>query len=645
MNISKLSNTTILFKEAGGSSRSLAAQLIEKLMESDDQLDVGTLAAYRNYAAQVAADIEAVQNTSPSDAMPETTTPLVEVSVEEGSNFHKETKITRHSDGTTEKEVTLTETVSGGKRVTKERWAREGNYVKETRSEIDGYIRQEITYCHRDGSLNETWSSSIPTPPSPPNAPSFEYKKRMEDGQLVETHTTKSVDHDWNSVTVVETKRNERRVHWVRTTEYRKPDLDLPGSKTFCAHSPQDLLKHLGRERDIRATMVEEEWLAPDGSLQRDTRIHMTSGNGKAELVEHKSAEGAPSTWELRKENDDGTWNSQIFFQTTEDTIVTRSHKEDHWLVQKQTEKLPTLAKASEGKIPGYTERRTLSCPRASAQEIDQRLSEEPFLAQVRQLDSYRDFMDNYQGPYDANISSWTSLGGTVIFQVQGVMTIKAADGTVLSAVFDGKTTVARIHAKGQSQPRCTSVLCEGERLEIGPDGLVEEVVEGSRKALKITVAGLGLTEELGSPGASKWAKRLGTKASGALAFLTAVQLAGAVIDGDMDAAAAKAAELGVDLSGVLKALGRKGSTLAYCGNILGAAGVILGLVTAVQDVADGKYTRATLGFAGAAGGVMTLAAAAGAVPVIGWCLVIASLAGGLVCDYSDSVRVARAEI
>lgn len=548
-------------------------------------------------------------------------------------------------DGGQEKRITRE--VPGGTETVTEVWSAEGHYVKTTVTRANGRYRSEITRCHPDGSLKSTEVTERSA-----DGNEFRYKKEVEGDRITETTLEQSVDHDDNPVTREETKVNGELRRRRTTTQLQKPDTDLPGLAWIGAHSPQDLLSQLGDESQVSAVKVVEETLGPDGSRQVHTSLTITSGDGSRELVEHKNGEDGPSTWELRKRNPDGTWNSQLFFQGTEDTVVTRSRKEGKWEVQTQSARTPEMAEASGHQVPSGAYSETFTCENATAEEVRERLQDRE-LASVCQSDCWSNFAAQHPGPYQTfiNMDMATTAGKRVS---NGTLIMKAPDGTVLSAVYDGARDLvtACVNPPGDAEPSHLSFIADDERLEVGPDG-VQEFVEGRRRVLDRAGSTAAVSKDiltgLGDKVGAKWLNRIGIGTGSGVIALVAVQLAQALADGDMGTATAKAGELGLNLAIVIRSLEDAGVRAASGGNwagkagkVLGAVGIIIGLVGAGQQAAEGNVGRAGIAAAGVIGGAINLLWGGGP---LGWGLIGLSILGGAIYEHNDRTRVARREI
>lgn len=496
--------------------------------------------------------------------------------------------------------------------------------------------------------------------------------EKSAQGGLVETTTStdpqSKVEYRWVKVNGKEVRQSSRRPV--------SPQLDVAGWK-FMGRNPQELLANLGDAGKITAEEISE---TSGGKTVKVTRY--VSGDGKAELLQ-THAESGGDMWQLRKQNQDGSWNSQTFFQGTKDTIVSKTTQQGSFQVTEDTSTTPEIAK-SMPHMPSQGTATTHTSDAASPAEVRQLLRSHRLHTAVGS-DAFESFMSaNGNEPLKVFLSKSSSLTGEQR-DYTGSMILETKDGRRLSAAVDPKSGTTTVQVENKSgQPRQMSFIKGGERLEFDAEKGVCEV-DGDKRTLLGNAASASKILSKGAEGTvnsatkvpdamkgwaarfidpevedlaaainkSKWAPRVGSTLGVGFTLVNGLSLGVDVANGDYEAAARKAGTLGVDVASLTKTYGGKlptgGQPGAWVGKgarFLGAAGLVAGAAFAGKDFYDGDYARGAIGTVGVAGTLlpMIFAGTSWAGPV-GIGLTVVAAAGTFAWDYNQGVSVAGMEI
>jgi len=545
---------------------------------------------------------------------------------------------------------------------------------RETETEVsyryeDGTRRNESETVRSDG----TRRTSVRTTDTEGNATSRTFDERRDrDGNIV---TTERVTRDG---TLQESRR----------TEVIEPDTDVPGLGWIGSHNPQDLVERLGDEDTITGERTVISRRQEDGSYADQEIITMRSGDGSRELIQSQGPHGG-NAWELRERNADGSWDSQIFLQGTEDTIITRSRNEGGFRVEERTANTPSLHEQNEN-VPEESRSTVRTAEAATTQQIEGLMDNSP-LSTIRETDSFRQFMEQSgDGPFQVVHSDSEETGANGTVNSSNFM-MEAPDGRRLAATYNHETqtyTVKTFDEEGTTSG-LSAITREGnqfERLEVSADGQVttsvasasgevrnwvrvaedvitspQQVARGARAArtiVRLDEALMGTNSAgISSLGSrildGKWASRIGVGAGGAAAVLSGMSLTADLAGGDYAGAARTAGTMGIDIATVSKSLNsdvfgapataasRAGRWAAQGSRFLGAAGAVTSVVFAGVDAYNGEYVRAGLGAASAGGAALALFGTSSLAGPLGWGIAGVASIGLMAWDYNQGTRVA----
>lgn len=485
-------------------------------------------------------------------------------------------------------------------------------------------------------------------------------------------------------------------------TESVKPNKDLPGLGWIGSHNPQQLLEQLGKNGSLDGLTAEKTTVkvrGQDGQWTTKETLTISSADGKTQLVQSEGANGG-KVWELRRDktaqvgekvtpaserdplapsSEDGRiWDTQKFFQGTEDTVITKNSKEDGFLVARSTSSTKEMAKDSGNQVPSGGNSTVHSSEKATQAQLNKMLSSHTMGA-VTKSDSFQAFAkETGGGPYKVVASEAnTTLDGKT--SKAASLTIQGPNGQKLLATYDPATDSYAVRnespdSNGQNQ---SSLIKGNDRLELGKDGTVtswkgdtrewveqpDDNVAAARDAAKKlrsageVVKGVGrmitrgkskdaekLAEAAAKNGSTTWGKTL-KAASGGFLALSATSIALDLQNGKTGEAMRKGGELGIDIGSMTRKLSSTKSVANWArtgGKFLGAAGVLTGGVFAAMDFADEKWVRGGLGVVSTAGGLYALAGASGP---LGWGLAGVGLVGQMAWDYNDGTKLAKREI
>lgn len=472
-----------------------------------------------------------------------------------------------------------------------------------------------------------------------------------------------------------------------RTTEPVKPELDVPGLGWIGSHNPQDLVERLGDEDGITAEKTTVSRRQEDGTYANQETTTMRSADGKTELIQSLGPHGG-NAWELREKNPDGTWNSQVFLQGTDDNIVTKTRKEGGFTVEERTSHLQELAKKND-KVPPESHTVTRNADAATAGQVNEVLKKST-VGEITNTDAFKKFMaDSGDGPFQVVSTDSDAKDKKGNTSKSSSFIMEAPDGRKLAAVYDEKSktyTLKTFDSNGEvtSLAAITRVGDNLEKLEIDADGkattsvasatgnvrswlrTAEDVVtaphhvaKGVRAVARLDEALIGANQagKLGQMSKlladGKWAGRIGVGAGGAAALLSGMSLTADLMSGDYAGATRTAGTLGMDIATIAKAANsdsfmnpalaasKAGRWAAQGSRYLGIAGAVTSVVFAGVDAYEGKWVRAGLGAASAGGAALALFGTASIAGPLGWGIAGAASIAMMAWDYNEGTHIA----
>lgn len=516
-----------------------------------------------------------------------------------------------------------------------------------------------------------------------------------EDG-TARSHTTDvRLDRNGQEVSTERFSENGTLMRSVRTESIR-PDPDVPGLGWIGSHNPQDLVERLGDEDRLTATRTTESVRQPDGSYRDTVSTRLVSGDGNRELVQSQGPHGG-NAWEFRQRNGDGTWDSQIFLQGSDDTIVTRNTREGGFNVETRTATTPELAENNQG-VPSNQTTVTRTAEAATAAQVNRVLDRHP-MSTIRETDAFRQFMEQSgDGTFQVMASESDGRMPDGTRQQGGSFMMEAADGRRLVAMYNQETDTYAVRTEdAQGEPTHFSAVTRTrggmERLEVNSEGRVEEyrlsqttgttrtwlrsaedVITAPRQlgtaGVQITRAGARALQRFDNALISSrtlnnidafgeifeggtWARRIGVGAGGLAAGLSALSMSADLASGDIQGAGRHASNLGVDIASITRATTNRALTATNAGlrsnahwavkgsRVLGIAGVVAGAGFAAYDVTQGEYVRAGFGAASTAGAALAIFGSSSWAGPVGWGVAGVATIGMLAWDYDQGTRVA----
>jgi hypothetical protein len=407
----------------------------------------------------------------------------------------------------------------------------------------------------------------------------------------------------------VERHTHDGRLVEETTREEIRPDTDVPGLGWIGSHNPQDLVERFEDDPNLTGERVTVRSRNEEGGFQTRETVTMRSGDGQRELIQSQGAHGG-NAWEMRTRNDDGTWDSQIFLQGTNDTIVTTERREDGFVVSERTSSMEALNEQNPD-VPARSQTTTRTAEAASTDQT-LRAVEQSRIGAIRDTDSFRSFMEQSgDGPFQV-LSTESTEGQGSGQESSASLILEAADGRRLVAAFNEERQtylVQNYDAEGEITDMSALTQTPGglERLEVNGDGQVatyrlqggefltrdgqaqgssgaaegaggaglstarawvrtaEDVVTAPRQLSNLARAlsrggeaaatGSEANSRLGRIlGNGVWAGRIGTGAGGLAASLSALTLAADLSAGDYERAGRTAGNLGVDIATISRA-------------------------------------------------------------------------------------------
>lgn len=427
--------------------------------------------------------------------------------------------------------------------------------------------------------------------------------------------------------------------------------------------------------------MILRSFLGPASELKAERCLRTVTANGKsdttemirakgryqgreAELIETKNPVGA-SVWEFRQRNSLGEWDSQIFFQGSADTIVSKSSQDSAgWTVHTRQQNLASTELAKKGEMASLATEEQRVKERATWADLDQALVG---MESAKQGEAYRQFRQaSGNGPLkilqgksnqeftDGKKSNSASL---IVENAHGQRWTLLSDDVLAQEFKDG------------SQRMCSVTSNDGERLEVSKEGTAIrfrkdgqcQILEGEEwKPYKAT----GLTK----PAANTWKAvkpkadygsmaglekaEGGLKLGKALVGLGAFTMSLDLINGRWESAGRKAADVSVGVSGLMRgsqSIAQRSavgwSRLSNTGRLLGRVGLAGGALFAVSDIAQGEYTKGSLGAAATAGTAYAMWGTASCAGPVGWGVAAVATAGTFLYDYDSSTSVANFQL
>lgn len=493
--------------------------------------------------------------------------------------------------------------------------------------------------------------------------------------QVVEVET-KEGHGETTIIQKVDGKLVSRTERWPITPN---PDVDGLDSRIF-SHNPQKLVERLGDENSLRGGSENVRSFDAQGALtQNKTTTKLISHDGKKELLQ-TSARGG-DLWELREKNEDGTWNSQTFFQGTRDTIVKKERIEGEFHVQEERSNTEELAKKNN--IPSKSHGTQHASEAATVASVTKLLANHRMGA-VQNDEGYQKFL---QAHGDGKLKVLVSAGSSTLHgkeRLSGNLLLESADGSRLLAVYDAEkeTYVVSQQPRGSEGPTRVRFLRGPDHLEIGANGSMRErigsggewrelalnsveaaqlskdrfndarsasdILHRIAKSKKETGALLQFTDAAAT---GRWSNFISGGAGSAAAALQGLSLAANWANGDIEGAVSSGGKLGTNVAEVIKlsndnawkaaATGGRAGWLARSGRVLGFAGMVVGAAEAGKDLSEGKYVGGGLKVAATTGGAYALLGASSFAGPVGWGIAGGATLAGLAWDHNEETKIA----
>ncbi len=497
--------------------------------------------------------------------------------------------------------------------------------------------------------------------------------KRVETTAVTEGKTDNDgyVKHTATTSVVKETTHESRYAN--------SDEKDLPGLGWVPWDSPQDLMNDMeSRGGAVKIQKVEREVTGPDGKKRTENITQFSNRNNQLQLT--KGPDGKNIWTHKVKNSETGKWDSQTFFQgSDDDTIVTKNSVENRgghkYEVERTSLEMKDNPGAEKSRVPQKGDYTVSKTEKADMAEVQRVAKEIGFSSkELEEMASMKLFQDKFGKAKDLKIEIKTSedrFADSSKNKKGASVVVTGPDGAKLVLSRDQLKDLGGIRAEWKDENgklmSHESMTAEGEVFEeVHEAGNVADArAEAIRKsvapymsqdirdnfkhgefALKVGNKAFRASGRLSGAGLKKAAPGLDL-ISGGLATISAAHdfangevargvknLGGAAADYGMAVRAYQALKYGDKLG---KGLGTGAGAVV---KKFGVAGAAVGVVSGTARLIDGEYVGGGLdllssGFAGAA---------IFGVPGVGWAAGVAAL-GAAVWDYRNDTVIAEPKL